>query len=373
MKNTGFTAAVPFWISLTLVLVVVLSGYLGGWWMLLTPAYAFWGMAVIDRFVGLNTEDKNPDTPDDQLFWYRFITMIWFPIQCTMVFGGIVFVTYSDHLSGQEKWWFMACVGLITGATGIVYAHELMHQKSKLERYLGDGLMALAFYGHFRSEHLLVHHRYVGTPKDAVTARYNEGFHRFFPRVLYQCFRSAWDAEKMMLARKKLTVFHRSNPFWKYVALQFLFTLFAYAIAGWFGVGLFIVQASVAILLLEATNYVEHYGLTRKHLGEGKYEHVKPHHSWNSAYKVTNFLLINLQRHSDHHYKPSRRYPLLQNHPEADAPQLPRGYTLMVAVAMFPPLWKKIMNPRVKAWRKQFYPEIDDWHAYNKARNPMPK
>jgi len=127
------------------------------------------------------------------------------------------------------------------------------------------------------------------------------------------------------------------------------------------------------VLLLEGTNYVEHYGLTRKHLGDGKYEHVKPHHSWNSAYKVTNYLFINLQRHSDHHYKPNRRYPLLQNFTKDEAPQLPRGYTFMVAVATIPPLWKKVMNPRVKAWRQKFYPEIEDWQVYNKAQNPMPK
>lgn len=373
MQNTGFKAALPFWISLTMIVAVILSAYLGGWWMLLTPAYSFWGMAVIDRFVGLELNDKDLDTPDAELFWYRFITRVWFPIEFILIFGGIAFVAYSDHLLGAEKWFFMINVGLISGATGIVYAHELMHQKSRIERHLGDALMALALYGHFRSEHLLVHHRYVGTPKDAVTARYNEGFHRFLPRVLRQSFHSAWNAEKAMLARKKLSAFHRSNPFWKYAILQLVFLLIAFAVAGWPGVAFFIVQALIAIILLEATNYVEHYGLTREYLGEGKYEHVKPHHSWNSAYKVTNYLLINLQRHSDHHYKPSRPYPLLQNYTEDEAPQLPRGYTLMVAIAMFPPLWKKIMNPRVKAWRRQFYPDIKEWHDYNKALNPAPK
>lgn len=373
MRNTGLFAALPFWVSITLVLVVMLSGYLGGWWMLLTPAYAFWAMALLDQFVGLELNDKDPNTPDEEIFWYRLVTIIWFPIQFIMVFGSIAFIAHSDHLTGPERWWFMACVGLVTGAVGIVYSHELMHQRSKLERHLADGLLALACYGHFRSEHLLVHHRYVATPKDAVTARYNEGFHRFFPRVLRQSLTSAWDAEKSMLARKKLPPFHRSNPFWKYVTLLFGVMLLAFLIAGWFGVGLFLFQAFVAIWALESTNYVEHYGLTRKHLGDGKYEHVKPHHSWNSAYKVTNYMLINLQRHSDHHYKPDRRYPLLQNYTEDEAPQLPKSYAVMIGVAMFPPLWKRIMNPRVRAWRRQFYPDIEDWHAYNKAKNPMPR
>jgi len=144
-------------------------------------------------------------------------------------------------------------------------------------------------------------------------------------------------------------------------------------IGGVAGVLFFVFQAFIAIWQLELVNYIEHYGLTREHLGDGKYEHAKPHHSWNAAHKMTNYLLINLQRHSDHHYKPDRRYPLLQTYSESEAPQLPRGYPIMTATAMVPPLWKRIMNPRVQAWRKQFYPDIKDWRAYNKALNPMPK
>ncbi len=140
-------------------------------------------------------------------------------------------------------------------------------------------------------------------------------------------------------------------------------------VAGFF---LFIWQASVAIWQLELTNYIEHYGLTRRHLGDGKYEHVKPHHSWNAAHMATNWLLINLQRHSDHHYKPDRRFPLLQNYDETDAPQLPYGYTVIAFVALVPPLWRRIMNPKVRAWRDRYYPDITDWDDYKYGRNPAP-
>ena len=118
---------------------------------------------------------------------------------------------------------------------------------------------------------------------------------------------------------------------------------------------------------------MEHYGLTRKHLGEGKYEHVRPHHSWNAAHKASNWLLINLQRHSDHHYRPDRRFPLLQNYTPSDAPQLPYGYPVMTVAAMIPPLWRRVMNPRVRRWRQMYYPEITDWSSYNKAKTPMPR
>jgi alkane 1-monooxygenase len=118
-------------------------------------------------------------------------------------------------------------------------------------------------------------------------------------------------------------------------------------------------------------NYIEHYGLTRRHLGNGRYEHVLPRHSWNAEHRASNWLLINLQRHSDHHYRPDRRFPVLQTYPKGQAPQLPYGYPLMTMAAMVPPLWKRIMNKRVKAWRRRHYPDIADWHPYNKALNPV--
>jgi alkane 1-monooxygenase len=367
------TAALPFWMSLTIIPVVALSAYLGGWWLLLTPAYGWIAMTALDRIAGLNLDNKDPDLPQDDLYWYRLITLIWFPIQFVILYGAIIFVSWSDYLGGAEKIGLMAAIGILTGTVGINYAHELMHQKSVLERRLGDALLALVLYSHFRSEHLLVHHRYVATPRDPVTARYNEGFHRFFPRVLIGCVKSSFAAEKAMLARKGLPATDSSNPFWQYLAWQAAALLLALLAGGWAGVGFFVVQAFVAVLQLELVNYVEHYGLTRKHLGAGKYEHVQPRHSWNSAHRMTNYLLINLQRHSDHHYKPNRRFPLLQNYSNADAPQLPYGYPLMTAMAVVPPLWRRFMNPRVRKWRADYYPEITDWKPYAKATNPMPR
>ncbi len=149
--------------------------------------------------------------------------------------------------------------------------------------------------------------------------------------------------------------------------------MIAFALGGWSAVGLFVVQAGVAIWQLELVNYIEHYGLTRKHLGEGKYEHVQPRHSWNAAHKASNWLLINLQRHSDHHYKPDRRFAVLQNYGTNEAPQLPYGYPVMTVLAMMPPLWRRFMNPRVRRWREMYYPEITDWRAYNKAETPHPR
>ena len=365
--------ALPFWLSLCLIPLIIFVANQGGWWLILMPLSTWWLFTMLDAATGLNLENADLETREEDLFWYRLVTLIWFPLQFCVIFGMIWYVSVTDHLNVLEQILLFFGVGVISGTIGINYSHELMHQKSKAERWLGDLLLATVLYSHFRSEHLLVHHRYVGTNRDPVTARYNEGFHRFFPRVLIECWRSAFRAEKAMLARKGLPWTDLSNPFWRYWALQGGFLLLAFAIGGVAGVALFIYQAFIAIWQLELTNYVEHYGLTRKHLGDGNYEHVLPRHSWNAAHKASNWLLINLQRHSDHHYKPDRRFPLLQNYTEADAPQLPFGYPVMTAAAMIPPVYKRMMNPRVKKWRQMYYPEITDWHPYNKALHPAPR
>lgn len=362
--------ALPFWLSLGLAPLSVIAAVYGGWTILLLPAATWWLFAVLDALLGLNKENADPATTETQLFWYRFVTVAWVPVQFALMLGLIAYVPQAAHLSWAEKLGVFFGVGVLSGTVGIVYAHELMHQKNRFERWLGDLLMASVLYGHFRSEHLLVHHRYVGTPRDAVTARYNEGFHRFFARVLVECWVSAFRAEKAMLARKGLPWHHRSNPFWRYWALQTGFVLLAYVLGGWAGVVLFLFQAFIAVWQLELVNYVEHYGLTRRHLGEGRYEPVKPHHSWNAAHAASNWLLINLQRHSDHHYKPDRRFPLLQNHDTDEAPQLPAGYPVMTTLALIPPVWRRLMNPRVRAWRKRHYPDITDWSAGSRTEIP---
>ena len=364
--------ALPFWLSLGLLPVAVLGAVMGGWTVVLLPLYS-WGMfSILDAILGRNEDNPDLSTPESGLLWYRLITLIWFPLQFCVLFGLIWYVPQADHLGMLEKIVLFFGIGSVSGTIGINYSHELMHQKSAIERWLADLLLATVLYSHFRSEHLRVHHLYVGTPRDPVTARYNEGFHGFFPRVLVECHVSAWKAEVAMLARRGLPPLHRSNPYWRYGALQLVMVGLAITLGGWVGLGLFLFQAFVAIWQLELVNYIEHYGLTRRHLGEGRYEHVLPRHSWNASQRASNWLLINLQRHSDHHYKPDRRFPLLQTYTEDEAPQLPYGYPLMTMAAMVPPLWKRLMNRRVKEWRRRCYPDITDWHAYNKALNPLP-
>jgi alkane 1-monooxygenase len=365
--------AVPFALSFLLVPLAWITAFFGGWTVILLPIVTWNLFSVIDSFLGLNLDNADTEATDDDLFWYRMITLLWMPVQFLTVFGLLWYVPQADHLGGWEKFFVFFGVGVMTGTVGINYAHELMHQKNKLERFWADALLAMVLYSHFRSEHLLVHHRYVATPRDPVTAHYNEGFHRFYPRVLRQCIKSAFRAEKAMLARKDRPWTDIRNPFFKYWALQTAFLILAILLGGWVGLLLFLVQAGTAIWQLELVNYIEHYGLTRKHLGDGKYEHVQPRHSWNAAHRASNWLLINLQRHSDHHYKPDRRFPVLQNYGQSSAPQLPYGYPVMTVMAMMPWVWRRVMNPRVRRWRDMYYPEITDWTDYNKGTTPYPR
>lgn len=371
MSVSPLPAALPFWLSLALPPLAGVGMVYGGWTIALLPLSTWWLFTILDALTGHNTANPDPQIPDAQLTAYRLVTLVWPPVQFALLLLMLWYVPQAPHLDTGEKIALFFGMGVISGTIGINYSHELMHQKSRLERWLADLLLASVLYSHFRSEHLRVHHIHVGTPRDPVTARYNEGFHRYFPRVLRQCPPSAWKAEAAMLARRGLPWWHRTNPFWRYATLQSVFLALALGLGGWTGFGLFLIQAGTAVWQLELVNYIEHYGLTRRHLGSGKYEHVLPRHSWNADQRASNWLLINLQRHSDHHYKPDRRFPVLQTYLPDEAPQLPFGYPLMTMAAMVPPLWKRVMNRRVKAWRRKHYADIKDWQPYNKAAHPV--
>ena len=356
--------ALPFLLSYTQLPGVVAAGLYGGWWLGLPFLLAWVSIPLLDRVTGLNIRNVDPATPDDQLVWHRAVTIAWVPLQIALILWCLWFVGQAEHLALWEKALFFMGLGVTTGGTGITYAHEMVHQKAAWEKRLGELLLVSTSYGHFATEHLFGHHINVATPKDPVSARKGEWFWAFYLRAMFGSLVSAWRIDAARLARRGLPVWHRSNPFWRYGLGALAFALFAWIVAGWLGVGLFLLQSLMAIYQLEAANYVEHYGLTREYLGDGKFERVRPHHSWNASQAASNWFLINLQRHSDHHYRPDRRYPLLQHYKWREAPQLPLGYSAMIGIAIFPPIWFWVMDKRLERWRSQFYPHITDWSAY---------
>ena len=356
----------PFWVSMVLPVALVAGAMLGGGWTLLATALAWWLFIGADALAGPDPANADPGTEDRALIWHRAVTLVWAPVQAATLFGLIFYLPRADHLSVTEVALLSVGLGAMSGTVGIVFAHELMHRTGRTERWLGDILMAMALYGHFRSEHLLVHHRHVGTPQDPATARRGEGFHRFLLRVVPTSFTSALAAEAERLGRAGRSPWNRRNPFWRYAALQAGMLTAALWLGGVTGLGIFAAQAVVAIWQLELVNYIEHYGLTRKHLGGGRYEPTRAHHSWNAAPWASNRLLLNLQRHSDHHVRPDRPFPLLQSYPTDVAPRLPHGYPVMTLMALVPRLWRRRMDPRVRAWRRRHYPEIEDWGPYER-------
>jgi alkane 1-monooxygenase len=359
------TKALPFAIAFVMAPLILLAALFGGWWI---AGPFLWGWVIVsllDRLAGADTANLNPATADDLLFWHKLVTWAWVPVQMALIVACLWLAAQPGHLGPWEAVGVFAGLGLGTGGIGITFAHEMVHQRNRWERLAGELLLVSTAYGHFATEHVRGHHITVATPRDPVTARKGQDFYSFFVRAVCLGLASAWTIERDRLARRGRPVWHHSNPFWRYGLGLGAFLALAWTLAGPFGLVLFGVQSLMAIYQLEAVNYVEHYGLTRRHLGGGKFERVRPHHSWNASDAVTNRMLINLQRHSDHHWRPDRRFPLLQHHPEDRAPQLPFGYPTMIALATNPPLWFRVMNPRVDRWRRTFYPDITDWRAYD--------
>ena len=228
---------------------------------------------------------------------------------------------------------------------GIANAHELGHKTNSLERWLAKLVLAPSGYGHFVVEHNRGHHVRVATPEDPASSRMGESFWVFLPRTVIGSLKSAWELEKERLNRQGKSVWSLSNDNLQAWAMSLVFYGVLVAWLGWGVLAFLLLQGLYGASMLEVVNYVEHYGLLRQKDKTGRYVRCEPEHSWNSNHIVGNILLYHLQRHSDHHAHPTRRYQALRHFPQA--PQLPSGYAGMISVAYCPPLWFALMNDRV--------------------------
>jgi alkane 1-monooxygenase len=249
-------------------------------------------------------------------------------------------------MSVVDKVGLAVSLGLLNGVA-INTAHELGHKKEHLERWFARIALAPTFYGHFFIEHNRGHHVRVATPEDPASSRLGETFWAFWPRTVWGSLRNAWRLERTRLRRMDRPTLSWRNDVLNAWAMSVV--LWGALVAA-FGVGVLpylALQAVLGFSLLEAVNYLEHYGLGRQQLPNGRWERVDPRHSWNNNHIVTNVLLYHLQRHSDHHANPTRRYQALRHFEES--PQLPSGYASMIVLAYFPPLWRRVMDHRVLA------------------------
>jgi alkane 1-monooxygenase len=311
------------------------------------PVVVFGVIPMLDWLVGVDT--SNPPEAmvrrleDDR--YYRLCTYAFLPCQ----YGSLLLTCWlwsRGHLSTLANLGLALSAGCVSGIA-IACAHELGHKLGPFERWLSKIALAQSGYGHFLVEHNRGHHVNVATPEDPASSRFGESFYAFWPRTVSGSFRSGVHIERERLERAGKSFWTLQNDVlsaWMLSVVLFggLMAVFGLRIAPYL-----LLQAVIGFSLLEVVNYLEHYGLLRQKGPDGRYERCKPSHSWNSNQVVSNVFLYHLQRHSDHHAYPTRRYQALRNF--QDAPNLPSGYATMILVALIPPLWRRIMDPRVLA------------------------
>ncbi|MDP9094837.1 MAG: alkane 1-monooxygenase [Actinomycetota bacterium] len=314
------------------------------WWM--GPLFVYLIIPALDILFG----DDASNPPEhivaylEQDRYYRFVTYAFLPLQLVAFFVGFWLMTRHGGLPVIDKLGIAFTLGTLNGIA-INTAHELGHKKEHLERWFARIALAPSGYGHFFIEHNRGHHVRVATPEDPASSRLGESFWAFWPRTVGGSLRSAWRLERARLRRMDKRAVTLRNDVLNAWAMTLVLWAGVIAMFGAATLPYLVIQAVFAFSLLEAVNYLEHYGLVRQQLPNGRWERVNPRHSWNNNHVVTNLFLYQLQRHSDHHANPTRRYQALRHFQES--PQLPSGYATMIVLCYFPPLWRRVMDHRV--------------------------
>ncbi len=310
----------------------------------------FFMIPILDHLIGTDTYNPNDDEVakmKNSPYW-RGLPLLAVPIQFALLIWTAHLIAFKPEFNLFGQIGLCLSVGVISTALAINVAHELVHRQTKIEQWAGGLLLASVCYGTFKIEHIRGHHVDVATSEDASSAKRGQNIYSFVPRAIVNNITKAWSLENKRLSRLQLPDLHWRNEILWWSGLSVFFAIFAFTLFGWAGLCFFLIQAITAIAFLELINFVEHYGLKRKKLDNGRYEKTQLHHSWNSSYLLTNLLLLNLQRHSDHHVVPYRNFPTLRHFEKS--PQLPAGYGSMILLAMIPPLWRAKIHPILDQW-----------------------
>ncbi|QNL21773.1 alkane 1-monooxygenase [Hyphobacterium sp. CCMP332] len=317
-----------------------------GWWTYITLIEAFLLIPFLELFI--SADDSNLSELEEEMISNDPIFDLMLYLVVPVQYAFLIFFLFS--IQESLLWWETAgrisAFGILCGVLGINVAHELGHRSSKIEQFLSKSLLLTSLYMHFYIEHNRGHHKNVSTHQDPASSRYNESLYSFWIRSIVYSYISAWKIEFERMKRKGLAKFSLQNEMLQFQFIQ-LFLIGLIALIFSFDVMLyFIAAATIGFLLLETVNYIEHYGLSRNKVNDKLYERVKPIHSWNSNHVIGRIMLFELSRHSDHHFKASKKYQLLKHH--ENSPQMPTGYPGMMLLSAFPPLWFMIMNKRIE-------------------------
>ncbi len=331
---------------ISLPLLTALGFALKGIWVFLPLAEAF---VLVPAFELLFRPDhRNLEDEQEQAFlknpWFDYVLYLFVPLHFVVLIWFLFEMSIFNGYS-WERLGMVFSMGLMCGVFGINLAHELGHRSERGEKVLAKSLLLTSLYMHFNIEHNRGHHKNVGTPEDPSSARKGEALYMFWFRSVFGTWISSWRIEAQRLKKLGGSVFSWRNEMLRMQIMQVLLLLAIWWVFGITALLYFVLAAVIGFLLLETVNYIEHYGLTRKMLESGRYERVLPAHSWNSDHILGRILLFELSRHSDHHFKASRKYQILRHHERS--PQMPTGYPGMMILALFPPLWFSIMNPLI--------------------------
>ncbi|NNK17900.1 MAG: alkane 1-monooxygenase [Maribacter sp.] len=340
MKDIKYLAA------FTLPLSAAVSLYLLGYWSYFTPFYAFVIIPVLELLLpqdggNLDKNEKELKKNNALFDWLLYLNI---PIVFGLLIYALWFVSFQS-ITLFEIIGLTLSIGIVLGTNGINVGHELGHRIKTKERYLGKLLLLPSLYMHFYIEHNFGHHVHAATPEDPATAKYKQTVYSFWITSVIRQYINAWKLQQKLLKQQTAPVLSPKNDMFWYVIIQLTYLLVIYLIFGQVGLLFAIGAALVGFLMLETVNYIEHYGLLRKKLASGRYERVQEVHSWNSNHVVGRIVLYELTRHSDHHYKSSKKYQMLDYH--EISPQMPYGYPTSMVISFFPPLWFKLMNPRI--------------------------
>ena len=345
MKDLKYLAA------FTLPISAVISLYYQGYWSFFTPFYAFVIIPILEMLLPQDSSNINQDEREAKKNKVLFDWLLY--LNVPIVYGLLIYALWlvsTQSVSTIEIIGLTFSLGIVLGTNGINVAHELGHRLKTKERYLGKLLLLPSLYMHFFIEHNFGHHLHAATPEDPATAKYNQTVYSFWITSVIRQYISAWKLQSKLLKQSGTHVFSPKNDMFWYLIIQTLYLVLVLFIFGSTGLLFALSAAIVGFLLLETVNYIEHYGLLRKKLPSGRYDRVKEVHSWNSNHVVGRIVLYELTRHSDHHYKSSKKYQLLDYHDIS--PQMPYGYPTSMVLSFLPPLWFKIMNPRIPAEMK---------------------